>query len=298
MKKRYIFICVVLFAVSASVAVVQMDFSKVEIQTTKVAGNVYMLHGQDDVKAFSGGNIAVSVGDDGVLMVDSKFAPLSDKIKKAIKSLGGDSPKYILNTHIHPDHINGNPAYRNDGTVIGHVNIRKRLMDDEKPADTWPTITFDQTLSIHMNGEEIKAVHYPKGHTDGDGVIYFMGSNVVHMGDHFFNGMLPYIDLDSGGTVQGYVINVKAMYDSFPDDTKIVPGHGPLATKDDLKTSIRMLEETITLVTDKMHAGKSLAEIQAEGLQEEWDSWSWSFIPTKRWIEIIYNSHSEAGGSQ
>ena len=171
-------------------------------------------------------------------------------------------------------------------------------MDDEKPADTWPTITFDQTLSIHMNGEEIKAVHYPKGHTDGDGVIYFMGSNVVHMGDHFFNGMLPYIDLDSGGTVQGYVINVKAMYDSFPDDTKIVPGHGPLATKDDLKTSIRMLDETITLVTDKMHAGKNLAEIQADGLQEEWDSWSWSFIPTKRWIEIIYNSHSEAAGSQ
>jgi len=118
------------------------------------------------------------------------------------------------------------------------------------------------------------------------------------MGDHFFNGMLPYIDLDSGGTVQGYVINVKAMYESFPGDIKIVPGHGPLATKDDLKTSIRMLDETITLVTDKMHAGKSLAEIQAEGLQEEWDSWSWSFIPTKRWIEIIYNSHSEPAGSQ
>ncbi len=199
MKKLYLFIFIILFAISA-VAALWQDFTKVEVKATKVAGSVYMIAGTDDMAAFSGGNIGVSVGEDGVIMVDSKFAPLGDKIKAAIKEIGGDLPKYVINTHVHDDHLNGNSVFSADGTIIAHTNIRKRLAD--KPKNLWPVITFDQSLSIHMNGEEIKAIHYPKGHTDGDAIIYFTGSNVVHMGDHLFNKMFPYVDLNSGGTVQ------------------------------------------------------------------------------------------------
>ena len=148
-------------------------------------------------------------------------------------------------------------------------------------------------MSIHMNGEEIQAIHYPEGHTDGDAVIYFKGSNVLHIGDHWFNELLPYVDLGSGGTVQGYIANIKRTLDEVPDDIKIIPGHGALANKKDLRNFYRMLEETVSLVTKKMKSGKSLDDIKKEGLQEEWKSWSWSFISTERWIETIYKSYSK-----
>jgi len=279
MKKLYLFIFIILFAISA-VAALWQDFTKVEVKATKVAGSVYMIAGTDDMAAFSGGNIGVSVGEDGVIMVDSKFAPLGDKIKAAIKEIGGDLPKYVINTHVHDDHLNGNSVFSADGTIIAHTNIRKRLAD--KPKNLWPVITFDQSLSIHMNGEEIKAIHYPKGHTDGDAIIYFTGSNVVHMGDHLFNKMFPYVDLNSGGTVQGFIANIKKTLEEIPENVKIIAGHGPLAGKADLQENYRMLQETEALVTQKMKSGKSLDDIKKEGLQEEWKSWSWSFISTER----------------
>jgi len=290
MKKLYLFIFIILFAISGFAALWQ-DFTKIEVKATKVAGSVYMIAGADDMAAFSGGNIAVSVGEDGVLMVDSKMAPLSDKIKAAIKEIGGDLPKYIINTHVHGDHVGGNPAFSSDGTIVAHTNVRKRLSD--KPENTWPVITFDQSMSIHMNGEEIQAIHYPEGHTDGDAVIYFKGSNVLHIGDHWFNELLPYVDLGNGGTVQGYIANIKRTLDEVPDDIKIIPGHGALANKKDLRNFYRMLEETVSLVTKKMKSGKSLDDIKKEGLQEEWKSWSWSFISTERWIETIHKSYSK-----
>ncbi len=290
MKKLYLFIFIILFAISAGAALWQ-DFTKVEIKATKVAGSVYMIAGTDDMAAFSGGNIAVSVGEDGVLMVDSKMAPLGNQIRAAIHNLGGSSPKYILNTHVHGDHTNGNSAFSREGTIVAHTNVRKRLSD--KPENIWPVITFDQSMSIHMNGEEIQAIHYPEGHTDGDAVIHFKGSNVMHLGDHWFNKLLPYVDLDSGGTVQGYMTNIKRTLDEVPDDIKIIPGHGALANKKDLRNFYRMLEETVSLVTKKMKSGKTLDDIKKEGLQEEWKSWSWSFISTERWIETIYKSYSK-----
>ncbi len=297
MKKLYLFIFAVLFVISALFARVQQpDFSKIEIQTTKVAGSVYMLAGNDDAANFSGGNIGVSVGKDGVVMVDSKFAPLGDKIKAAIKQVGGNSPKYIINTHVHGDHTNGNSAFRAEGALVAHTNVRKRLAD--KPEEVWPVLTFDNSLSIHMNGEEIKAIHYPKGHTDGDAIIYFTGSNVVHLGDHFFNGMFPFVDLNSGGTVQGYIANIEKAVLELPADVKIIPGHGALATIDDLKNSLRMIKETVAVVTQKMAAGKTLADIKKEGLPAEWQSWSWVFITTDLWIETIYNSYSPSGTSK
>jgi len=295
MKKLYLFIFITLFAISA-VAALWQDFTKVEVKATKVAGSVYMIAGTNDAVNFSGGNIGLSLGEDGVLMVDSKFATLGDKIKAAIKEIGGDLPKYIINTHVHDDHLNGNSVFNADGTIIAHTNIRKRLAD--KPKNLWPVITFDQSLSIHMNGEEIKAIHYPKGHTDGDAIIYFTGSNVVHMGDHLFNKMFPYVDLNSGGTVQGFMANIKKTLAEISENVKIIAGHGPLASKADLQENYRMLEETVALVTQKMKDGKSLDEIKKEGLQEEWKSWSWNFITEEKWIEKIYTSHLEKEASK
>ena len=295
MKKLYLLVFVILFALSASFALVQQrDFSKVQIKATKVAGSVYMLEG-------SGGNIGVSIGEDGVLMVDDQFAPLADKIKAAIKDLGGDVPKFLLNTHHHGDHTGGNEIFGTESTIVAHANVRKRLSTEQrrgervtppKAEEGWPVVTFDNSLSLHFNGEEIKAMHYPKGHTDGDAVIYFKGSNVVHMGDDFFVGRFPYVDLGSGGTVQGLLANIGNIIDSLPADVKIIPGHGALSTIDDLKIYHTMLKETTAAITQMMRDGKSLDEIKTAGLPDKYASWGGGFINAERWINIVYDSYS------
>ena len=220
-----------------------------------------------------------------------RWPHFADKVKAAIKQVGGGSPRFILDTHWHNDHINGHPEFRRDGIIIAHDNARARIVGD-KPEDYWPILTFDHSLSIHLNGEEIRALHYPAGHTDGDVVIYFVSSNVVHMGDLFFSGYLPYVDLNSGGTVQGYMKNVKSILDEIPDDVQIIPGHGPVSSKDDLRTYYRSMTETVSLIREQMQAGKSLEEIQEAGLPDEWDEGAWFLIPSRRWIEIVYKSYS------
>lgn len=294
--KRFLLICASLVVfLSANTAAGQQDFSKVEIKVTKVAGNVYMLEG-------SGGNIGVSVGADGILIVDDEFAPLADKIKAALKTLGEGKLKFILNTHWHGDHTGGNPVFGPEAPIVAQTNVRKRLAEGMNipdrvvkpaPKEALPVITFDQSVSIHFNGEEIKVIHFPRGHTDGDAVIFFTGSNVVHMGDDFFNGMFPFIDLDSGGDVDGYVKNVGEVIAKLPAGVKIIPGHGPLAGVDDLKRFHRMLLETTGLVRTKIGAGKTLDQIKAEGLPDEWKSWGTGFIKTDRWIDTIYRSFTK-----
>ena len=156
--------------------------------------------------------------------------------------------------------------------------------------DGWPVITFNSSLTIYFNGEKIKVIHYPHSHTDGDAVIYFEKSNVIHMGDLLFSGLFPFIDLDSGGDVDEYIKNVKYILDNAPDNCKIIPGHGPLSTKKELRESYEMMVATTKIIRDAMKSGKTLEEIQKEGLGEKWKPWSWSFIPTNRWIETVYNS--------
>jgi len=277
----------------------QQDFSKVEIKTTKVAGTVYMLEG-------SGGNIGVSVGPDGVLIVDDEFAPLADKIKAALKTLGEGKLKFILNTHWHGDHTGGNVVFGPDAPIVAQTNVRKRLAEGSNvpnrtvkpaPKEALPVITFDQAVSVHFNGEEIRVIHFAHGHTDGDAVIFFTGSNVVHMGDDFFNGMFPFVDLDSGGDVDGYVKNVGEVITRLPANVKIIPGHGPLANVDDLKRFHRMLLETTEGVRKKITAGKTLDQIKAEGLPDEWKSWGAGFVNSDRWIDTIYRSFSARGNS-
>jgi glyoxylase-like metal-dependent hydrolase (beta-lactamase superfamily II) len=274
------------------------DWSKVEIKVTKVAGNVYMLEG-------SGGNIGVSVGPDGILIVDDQFAPLADKIKAALKTLGEGKLKFVLNTHYHGDHTGGNVVFGPDAPIIAQTNVRKRLSEEQKskffnrttpasPKEALPVIAFDQAVSVFFNGEEIKVIHFPHGHTDGDSVIFFTGSNVVHMGDDFFNGRFPVVDLEAGGDVEGLTNNVGGIVErlSKVPGVKIIPGHGPLSDVEGLRSFHRMLVETTEIVRKRMAAGKTLDQIKAEGLPEEWKSWGTGFINTGRWLELVYNSLS------
>jgi len=273
----------------------QQDFSKVEIKTIKVAGNVYMLEGR-------GGNIGVSVGSDGIMIVDDQFAPLADRIKAALGKLGSDKPKFILNTHWHGDHTGGNPAFGGDGTIIAHTNVRKRLETDQElfggkveqlPKEGLPVITFDESLSLHFNDEEIRVLHLPGGHTDGDCVVWFTKSNVLHMGDHMFAGKFPFVDLDHGGSVEGMARNILTVLSRVPADVKIIPGHGSLSTVDDLKTFQRMLAETSAIVKERIAAGKTLDQVKAGGLPDAWKSWGEGFIKTDQWLETLVKSTSK-----
>jgi len=286
--KHAIFAALAISLVSATQAYAQQDFSKVEIKATKIAGSVYMLEG-------SGGNIGVSVGADGILIVDDQFAPLADKIKAALHTLGEGKLKFILNTHYHGDHTGGNAVFGPEAPIIAQTNVRKRLQQgatgqQPAPKEALPVITFDQSVSVHFNGEEIRVLHFPHGHTDGDAIIFFTSSNVVHMGDDFFNGMFPFVDIDSGGDVAGYVKNVGEVLAKLPAGGRIIPGHGPLATADDLKKFHDMLVTTTGIVQQKIKAGKTLDQIKTEGLPDEWKSWGTGFIKTDRWIETIYRS--------
>lgn len=272
----------------------QPDWSKVQIKSTKIAGNVYMLEG-------AGGNIGVSVGPDGILIVDDQFAPLADKIRASLKTLGQGKLRFILNTHWHGDHTGSNTAFGPEATIIAHDNVRKRLSSEQRseffksttppsPKEALPVITFDQSVSVHFNGEEIRVIHFPNGHTDGDSVIFFTTSNVVHLGDDFFAGRFPFVDLESGGSVEGLTKNIGELITKIPADAKLIPGHGPISTLDDLKVYHRMLIETTAIVRDKIAAKKTLDQIKSEGLPAEWNSWGTGFIKTDLWLELVYRS--------
>ena len=275
----------------------QRDLSTVEIKTEKVAGPVYMLVG-------AGGNIGVSAGEDGLLMVDDQFAQLEGKIRAAMKSLTEGDLAFVLNTHYHGDHTGANAQFGVDAPIVAHTNVRNRLADRENPPlgsrDVMPeaglpVLTFDESVSIHFNGEEIKVVHFPTSHTDGDSVIFFTGSNVVHMGDTMFAGRFPFVDLNGGGNVTGLIHTITTVLGEVADDVKIIPGHGALSTKDDLKSYLDMLQQTTKLVREKMKAGKSVDDIKSEGLPGKWEEWGSGFISTERWLETIHDSLERDG---
>ncbi len=270
----------------------QRDFSNVQIKATHVRGAVHMLQG-------AGGNIGVSVGEDGILIVDDQFAPLADRIRKALREIDQGKVRLVLNTHWHQDHTGGNVEFGTEAAVVAHENVRKRLATPQRvrgeevgpsPSKALPIITFDESLTIHFNGEEIRMFHLPHGHTDGDSAVFFAKSNVVHMGDLFFAGKFPFVDLDSGGDVEGYTKNVETILKMIPADAMVIPGHGPLSTVEDLKAFHGMLVETTGVVRKAIAAGKSIEEIKAAGLPKKWDSWGDWFIKTDAWLECIHRS--------
>ena len=270
----------------------QEDFSKVEITTTHVAGNVYILQG-------SGGNIGVSAGADGLLIVDDEFLPLAPKIEAALSHLNPGKLKFVLNTHFHGDHTGGNAHFGREAPIIAHENVRKRLSRSATSVkESLPVVTFDDGLSVHFNGEEVKVVHVPPGHTDSDCIVYFTKSNVVHMGDQFFNGRYPNIDLGGGGDVRGYLRNVEKAIETMPQGARIIPGHGPLGGIEDMKQFRAMLAGTSAFMEKQIAAGKTLQQVKAEGMPAEWKSWDKPPMGEGRWVEILYNGLSGKGNVQ
>lgn len=267
----------------------------VQVRTTKVTGNVYLLQGR-------GGNVGALVGPGGILIVDDDYKAVSEKLAAALKELGSDRPRYILNTHWHGDHTEGNHYFGKDSTIVAHINVRKRLLDPPVifgqktppyPAFALPSITYSQTMSLHFNGEEVRLLHLPNGHTDGDTIVFFENAKVVHLGDDFFNGFFPFVDIDSGGSVQGTINNIAALINQIPPDAKLIPGHGALATLDDLKAFHQALVDTSNIIQDAMKKGTSLEEIKKAGLPEKYKSWGSGFIKTDMWIDIVYRSYSK-----
>jgi cyclase len=296
--KRYSLLLAAMILSLCATRTSAQDFSKVEIKVTKVSGNVYMLQG-------AGGNIGASVGPDGILLVDDQYAPLADKIKAALKTIGDGKIRFIVNTHYHADHVDGNASFGPEVVVIAHSNVRRRLSTDQvskffnrtfpaSPKEALPVLTYEYTISIFFNGEEVQVTHLAKSHTDGDSVVFFPGSNVVHMGDNFFNPRFPIVDLEAGGDVEGMTRNVGDVISRLENvpGVKIIPGHGPLTDLDGLKAYHRMLVETTDIVRKRMVAGKTLEQIKAEGLPEEWKAWGTGYIKTDVWLTLVYNSLS------
>ncbi len=279
-----------------SVALAQnQDFSKVQIKVTKVAGTVYMLEG-------AGGNIAASVGDDGVVIVDDQFAPLADKILAALKGVTDKPLRFIINTHYHADHTGGNLPLH-DATIVAHDNVRKRLAMDIKggnggglsfdqpasPKEALPIVTFAHDVTLHVNGEDINALHAPSGHTDGDSIVYFTKSNVVHMGDDFVTYGFPFVDIAAGGSVRGMAKALDQALARLPADVKVIPGHGPLSTPADVRAYVKMLRDTTAAVEKALKAGKTVEQMKAEKVLAPWQKYSGDFVTADLFIETLYN---------
>lgn len=292
MRRPYLTLAVLLLLAASASA--QRDFSAVEVKVQKVAGSVYMLVG-------AGGNIGVSVGEDGIVMIDDQYAPLAPKIEAALKSITDKPLRFIINTHYHGDHTGGNEHFGKSAPLVAHENVRKRLgmtisrggtTTPPAPKGALPIVTFNDTLTIHLNGEDVRAVHMPHGHTDGDSVIWFTKSNVVHMGDDFFNGNFPFIDTENGGSVKGLIANIDKVLATVPDDAKIIPGHGELSDKAGLRKYADVLKGTAAAVQRGIAAGKTLEQLKAEKVLAEWDAWGKGFIKTDMFTETLYKELS------
>jgi glyoxylase-like metal-dependent hydrolase (beta-lactamase superfamily II) len=270
----------------------QQDFSKVDVGAQFVAGNVHMLTG-------AGGNIGLSVGPDGVLVVDDQYAPLVPRIRAAIATVTRQPVRYVLNTHWHPDHVGGNAEFSKDATLVAHDNVRQRLAEGHPDilgrtvppaqAEALPVITFDRSLTFHFNGEPIRALHFPRGHTDGDVIVFFPKSNVVHMGDTFVTYGLPFVDVASGGSLLGMVEGVEQAMAAVPDDVKVIPGHGPVSSKADVLAFVAMLRDCVQLVEQAMKNGQTLQQMQEAGVLARYDHLGRGFIKTASFVEMIYN---------
>lgn len=287
--EKILAICLLTMAslgVCAATAAAQASerFANVEVTATAVAGSVYMLVG-------AGGNIGISVGDDGVLMVDDQYAGLADKIAATLGELTDKTPRYLINTHYHGDHTGSNAFFKknNDSTIFAHENVRIRLASDDKIGKAaLPVVTYQDGMKFHLNNETIHVIHLADAHTDGDSVVWFEEPDVLHTGDLFFKDMFPYIDLGAGGTVKGYIAAVVTLLAKIDDDTQVIPGHGALADKADLQRFVDMMKATYAFVQAQKAAGMSEGDVIRSGLDDKWTSWSWAFINEERWIKTLY----------
>jgi cyclase len=295
-KTRILFFAASFFVCSFATAQDQ-DFTKVQMKVSKVAGKVYMLQG-------AGGNIGASVGDDGIVIVDDQYAPLAEKIQAALKGITDKPVRFIINTHYHGDHTGGNEYFQKQAPIIAQDNVRKRLESgggagnggsvhiDAKaaPHDALPILTFDHDVTVHLNGEDIRALYFPAGHTDGDSIIFFPHSNVVHMGDDFVTYGFPFIDVESGGSINGMIDAVAQVISQLPPDVKVIPGHGAVSTLDDVRKYESMLQATRDAVQQALKQGQTLDQMKQAKLLDPWKQYSGAFITEDVFLETLYNS--------
>ena len=288
MKKPALGLAVCLLATP----VFAQDFAE-SFESTEVAPGIYMLLGAEG--KFGGGNISLLVGDEQVVLIDDAMVPTAQPVLDAVKQVAGRGPDFVINTHVHGDHVGGNALLQDDGSyVVAHDNIRKRLLaksDDAGGDGGLPIITFSESVTFHVNGHEAYVFHVHHAHTDGDGVIHFRDDNVIHAGDIMFHKLFPYIDLDNGGSVDGFIEAQKQLIAMADDDTIIIPGHGPLASKADLEQDLAVLIDSKKRVKVLVDTGKSQEQVLAENpLADYHDQYNWSFITTEKMTSTLYRA--------
>ena len=282
----------------------EQDFSKVELKTTKLAAGLAMLEG---VGGFAGGNIAVSFGKDGPVIVDDQFVPMVPKIVAAVRALQDGAIRFVINTHFHFDHTGGNEPLTGAGAVIfAHENVRKRMSVDQfsklmnrtfpkSPAAALPVVTFAEGVTLHWNGETIRVDHVAPAHTDGDSHVWFETANAVHMGDTFVNGFFPFVDIESGGTIAGLIESADRALARANDATQIVPGHGPLASKGDLQKFRDMLVDVKARIEKGIASGKTMEEfIASKPLADLEAEWGDGFMKPEQFVTLVWMNLSAA----
>lgn len=272
---------IILFIALTCTDTLASSFDSTEIVVTKASEQVYMLQG-------AGGNIGILATKSGLLLVDNQFAPLAKKIEKAMASLSNNKLEYIVNTHFHGDHTGGNNYFSHQAPIFAHHNVRERLTNNsaqEKVA--LPVVTYEQGVNIYLSDETIKLSHFPAAHTDGDTVVYFKSANVLHTGDLFFEVGFPYVDINNGGTVKGYLAAVNTLITQIPNDVVIIPGHGKLTNKARYQEFADMISYSIKRVSDFLAQGKSQQEILALGIGKNYQHWSWHFITEEKWLKTL-----------
>ncbi len=282
--------------VAPTAARAQQDLSAVQVRTQHVAGSVHMLTG-------AGGNVAVVAGTDGVFLVDDQFAPLTEKIRAAVARISPAPVRFVLNTHWHGDHTGGNENLGRAGVlIVAHDNVRTRMSADQfmnrmtdtvkaSPPGALPVVTFTSAVTFHLNGDEVHAFHVPPAHTDGDAVVHFRRADVVHMGDTYFNGLYPYIDVSSGGSVDGMIAAADRVLAMAREGTRIIPGHGPLSGRAELRAYRDMLVTVRDRVRALAREGKTLQQVQAAKPSAEFDArWGQGFMKPDSFIRVVYES--------
>jgi len=294
-----------LLAALLSSWVMAQDQTDVRMDLVPVAEGIYVLYGR-------GGNIGVSVGEDGVLLIDDQFAYMTPKIRTAVATVSDGPVRMVLNTHWHGDHTGGNEALARDGAmIVAHDNVRARMnsrhfstffnsTSEPSPREALPVVTFDQNVTVHLNGQTMRLEHTPTAHTDGDAIVYFEEANVVHMGDNFFNGLYPFIDADSGGSIVGMVAAIDGALAKIDDQTRVIPGHGPLSDKQGLRAFRDMLYTVAGHMREAIDAGRSVEAIVASKPTAEFDAvWGQGFIKPDDWVALVYGvmTRNDSGDS-